>query len=118
MHAPLYEPELYKLSMSRGECAYLTSTPEELMRSYSDYRYRQQKADEITLETTRLIESEPLVRAIFAGHMHYDYEGRLLCGLPQYVTGSGSARWSFLFLKATIAIIPAPQSIIMASITI
>jgi predicted MPP superfamily phosphohydrolase len=91
-HAPLYEPVLYEISMSRGECAYLTSTPDELMKSYSVYRYRQQKADEITLETTELIKSEPLIKAIFTGHMHYDHEGLVTDLLPQYVTGIYTGR--------------------------
>ncbi len=92
IHNPLFEPELYKAAMGRAECAYLTSVPEELMNSYGDYRYRQQKADETTLETTALIGSEPLFRAVFAGHLHYDYEGILPGGLRQYVTGIGTAR--------------------------
>lgn len=92
MHDPLFEPDLYNVAIKRAGCAYLTSVPEELMYSYEDYRYRQQKADEITLETTLLIESEPLFRAVFAGHLHYDYEGILPGGLRQYVTGIGTAR--------------------------
>jgi hypothetical protein len=78
--------------MERNECAYLTSTPEELMNSYSEYRYRQQKADDITLETTELIKTEPLIKAIFTGHLHYDYEGMLTDTLRQYVTGIGTGR--------------------------
>lgn len=92
MHNPLHEPVLYQRSMAEGPCAYLTSTPEELMKDYDDYRYRQQKADEITLEVTRFIESCPLIKAIFAGHLHNDYEGMVDGHLPQYVTGIGTAR--------------------------
>lgn len=92
MHNPLHEPELYTLAMTKNPCAYLTSTPEELMQSYDDYRYRQQKADEITLEATRYIESCPLIKAIFAGHLHHDYDGIVDDHLPQYVTGTQTAR--------------------------
>lgn len=92
MHNPLYEPELYKTAMERADCAFLTSTPEVLMTSYSDYRYKQQKADEITLKTTELIETESLFRAVFCGHLHYDYVGVLPGGLRQYVTGIGTGR--------------------------
>ena len=92
LHNPLHEPELYKLAMTKGPCAYLTSTPEELMTGYDEYRYRQQKADEITLEATDFIKTCPLIKAIFAGHLHYDYEGRLTERLPQYVTGIGTNR--------------------------
>jgi 3',5'-cyclic AMP phosphodiesterase CpdA len=91
-HAPLFESELYKISMGRNKCAYLTSTPEELMQSYSEYRYLQQKPDETTIETTELIKTEPLIKAIFTGHLHYDYEGMLTDTLRQYVTGIGTGR--------------------------
>ena len=92
MHNPLHEDELYKKMMQRAPCAYLTSTPEDLMKDYDDYRYRQQKADEITLEATRFIETCPLIKAIFAGHLHRDYEGMVDGHLPQYVTGIDTAR--------------------------
>ncbi len=92
LHNPLHEPELYEESMKKNPCAYLTSTPEELMKGYDEYRYRQQKADEITLEVTRYIESCPLIKAIFAGHLHWDYEGIVADRIPQYVTGIGTAR--------------------------
>ena len=92
LHNPLHEPELYSHAMKNNPCAYLTSTPEELMTGYGEYRYRQQKADEITLEATRFIESCPLIKAIFAGHLHYDYDGVVAGRLPQYVTGIGTER--------------------------
>lgn len=92
IHNPLYEPELYKVAIGRADSAYLTSAPEALMKSYNEYRYRQQKADEITHKTTEFIESEPLFRAVFAGHLHYDYDGVLPGGLRQYVTGIGTGR--------------------------
>ncbi len=92
MHNPLHEPELYRLSMTKNPCAYLTGTPEEWMQTYDDYRYRQQKADEETWETIRFIEACPQIRAIFAGHLHYDYDGMIAERLPQYVTGIGTAR--------------------------
>ena len=87
MHTPLYEPALFRESMERSGFGYVVAAPEELMRDYSEYRFRQQRADEVTLETVRLIESEPLIRAIFAGHTHFSAEGRLACGIPQYVNG-------------------------------
>ena len=62
------------------------------MTGYDEYRYRQQKADEITLEATDFIRTCPLIKAIFAGHLHYDYEGMLTERLPQYVTGIGTNR--------------------------
>lgn len=92
MHNPLHEPALYRLAMTKGPCAYLTGTPEELMKNYDDYRYRQQKADSVTEETIRFIEACPQVKAIFAGHLHYDLEGKVADRIPQYITGIGTAR--------------------------
>lgn len=96
MHNPLHEPELYRLAMTRNPCAYLTGTPEELMRTYDEYRYRQQKADEETWEAIRYIEACPQIHAIFAGHLHHDYDGTVASRLPQYVTGIGTARHIFI----------------------
>ena len=92
MHNPIYEPELFRIARPKGDSAYLTSTPDELMSDYSEYRFKQQQADDITLETTEFIKSCPLIKAIFAGHLHYDYEGKLTESIPQYVTGIGTMR--------------------------
>lgn len=92
MHNPIYEPELFRTARPKGDSAYLTSTPDELMSDYSEYRFKQQKADDITLETTEFIKSCPLIKAVFAGHLHYDYEGKLTESIPQYVTGIGTMR--------------------------
>lgn len=92
MHNPIYEPELFRIARPKGDSAYLTSTPYELMSDYSEYRFKQQKADDITLEATEFIKSCPLIKAIFAGHLHYDYEGHLTESIPQYVTGIGTMR--------------------------
>ena len=92
LHNPLYEPELFRVARPKGDSAYLTSTPEELMSDYSEHRFNQQKADDITLETTEFIKSCPQIKAIFTGHLHYDYEGKLTERIPQYVTGIGTMR--------------------------
>ena len=92
MHTPLYEKKLYDVMMARAECAYLCAAPEELMKCYSEHRYRQQLADGITLETVNFIKSSPNIKAIFAGHNHFDYEGLVTETLPQFVTGIGTVR--------------------------
>ena len=92
MHNPLYAPDIYKEAMSRGSVAYLVGVPTELMSGYDDYRLRQQTADEVTLETIDYIKSEPLIKAIFTGHVHYDFESDVTPHLKQYATGIGSAR--------------------------
>ena len=87
IHNPLYEENLYKDMMKRAECAYLVATPEHLMQSYSEYRYRQQLADDATLEMVKYIEQEPMIKAIIAGHLHHEYEGVVSDRIPQVVTG-------------------------------
>lgn len=92
MHTPIYTPALYKQMMQRSSCAYLMGTPEELMTSYSDYRYRQQKADEPTLAACEYIRTEPLIKALIVGHLHFDFEDAVTDTLTQYCTGVESAR--------------------------
>lgn len=92
MHTPLYERKLYDVMMERAECAYLCGVPEELMKFYSENRYRQQLADDITLETIDFIKNCQNVKAIFAGHNHFDYEGYVTETLPQFITGIGTIR--------------------------
>ena len=92
MHNPLYEQKLFEHCMTRASSAYLTAAPDELITGYDDYRYRQQKADDLTKEAFACIRSEPLIKAVFTGHLHYDWEGMVTDTLPQYVTGIGTAR--------------------------
>lgn len=92
LHNPLHEDALYTLMRTRAECAYLTGTPAPLLADYSDHRRRQQEADAITDETIAYIRSEPCIKAIFSGHLHFDYEGVFGEHIPQFVTGIGTAR--------------------------
>lgn len=96
MHTPLYDEELYRIMGENnclGEAAYMVATPEELMTNYSDYRYRQQKADGITLETVEYIKNQPLIKAIFCGHMHdFISETRLTDGITQYISNFDNVR--------------------------
>lgn len=89
MHNPLYEPYLHDCMIyeRHSECAYLTGTPKSLLEGYSDYRFRQQCPDDITLRTIEYIETQPLIKAIFSGHLHFSYDGQISEALAQYVTG-------------------------------
>ena len=76
-----------------GVAAYMVATPEELMKGYSKERYRQQKADEITLETVEYIKNQPLIKAIFCGHLHdFVSETKLTDGISQYVSNFENVR--------------------------
>lgn len=94
MHNPLHEQPLYDVMMheKRQGCAYLTGTPEPLMGDYPPDRLVQQRPDEVTREAVEYICAEPCIRAILAGHLHFDYEGMVAGRIPQLVTGIGSAR--------------------------
>jgi hypothetical protein len=94
MHNPLYERALYDLMLTTNKAglAYLTAVPEEMIRHYDDYRYRQQLADDATLAVFEYIKQEPMIRAVLSGHLHFDYEGRVTDTLPQIVTGIGTIR--------------------------
>ena len=96
MHTPIYDADLYRIMGEHnclGEAAYMVATPEELMAGYSEYRYRQQKADEITLETVEYIKNQPLIKAIFCGHLHdFVSETKLTDNITQYVSNFENVR--------------------------
>ena len=91
MHNPLHTQQLYDEMMTNRKqpCAYLTGTPDALMTGYDEYRFRQQQADADTMAFIDYIYAQPLVRAVLAGHLHFNYETRLPSGIMQYVTGGG-----------------------------
>ncbi|MBR6571137.1 MAG: metallophosphoesterase [Clostridia bacterium] len=94
LHTPLYTPALYDLSIRihNGGPAYLMAVPEEKMRSYSPDRYEQQLADETTLSAYEYILSEPLIKAVLAGHIHHSAEDMLPGERPQWITGLHTLR--------------------------
>ena len=91
IHNPLHTDELYQyMTETVGEkCAYLTGTPEGMMKGYDDYRYRQQRADGDTEAFMEYVYGEPRIRAVISGHLHRSFETRLPSGIMQYVTGAG-----------------------------
>jgi len=98
MHTPIYEPKLFDDVMYHREnlglkptpqpCAYLTAVPEEWMGGYDDHRFRQQKADDITRCTVDYIRSEPLIKAILTGHLHFSCDAILREGVPQLIVST------------------------------
>ncbi len=91
MHVPLHEKGLYVWRMGISPCAYLTATPKRLMKTYPEYRFRQQLANRITRRAVKLIEKNKSVKAILAGHLHHDFESRLKNKI-QYITGVDTIR--------------------------
>lgn len=95
MHCALFEDKLYHEIVDRqgAEAPYLTCPPTSALKGCSDYRIRQQTPDEITVEATEYIKSEPLIKAIFTGHMHWDWDGMITDTVPQYITGLETIRY-------------------------
>ncbi len=97
MHNPIYTEELHReMTVNRRrECSYLVGCPPHLVENYSEERRRQQMPDAATLAFLDFLRGQPLVKAIFAGHLHFHYESKVFGWLPQYVTGGtfkGDAR--------------------------
>ena len=57
--------------------------------SYPPDRRVQQSTDAPTRAFIDYVQSQPLIRAVLAGHLHYDFETRLSGGAVQIVTGGG-----------------------------
>lgn len=91
MHTPIYTPELrdYVLDELKQPCAYLVGAPENVAASYPPDRRVQQSTDAPTRAFIDYVQSQPLIRAVLAGHLHYDFETRLPGGARQIVTGGG-----------------------------
>lgn len=92
LHTPLYTPELYDLIINQyhvDNCA-LAGVPAELMEGYNDHRYRQQIATPQTKRFLDYLYQLDLLKAIFAGHLHYSHQSPLVNGVMQYVTGTQS----------------------------
>lgn len=88
IHNPLYSGDLYKKVMDGKpltEPPYLTGCPEELLKELSDHRFRQQRADETTLEFMKLCNECENLKAVLAGHLHKHYVSKLDSGVPQLV---------------------------------
>lgn len=94
MHTPMYNEETYDFarSIQADAPAYLMAVPVTKMDYYTPDRYEQQLADAVTWEADRYIKENPLIKAVFAGHIHHDFETLLTENVPQYVTGIGTIR--------------------------
>ncbi|MBQ9511077.1 MAG: metallophosphoesterase [Clostridia bacterium] len=95
MHNPIYTKELAEEQMKKGDCAYVVEPPKELRARYPKDRADYQRATEETEKTVEYIKNQPLIKAIFAGHLHCNFETAIDGGVMQYITGGlffGDAR--------------------------
>lgn len=96
-HDPLFEQSLYDyhMAMPGADCTYVVGCDEEHLLPYSEFRAVQQRPDGATMRMIELIKTEPLIKGILTGHLHFNFESMLTDTLPQFVTdcsGSGLAR--------------------------
>ena len=90
-HDPLFEESLYRYHMSfpGADCTYIVGCDETHLLPYSEFRAVQQRPDAPTLRMMDYIKSEPLIKGILTGHLHFSFESNITKTLPQFVTGSG-----------------------------
>lgn len=91
LHCPLFDKDLYDTEMKNSPCGYVVGAPVELMECYPPDRFEQQLADDLTLNAIEFIANESLIKAIIAGHMHYNYEG-FFRNKPQILTSCTDVR--------------------------
>ena len=87
MHAPLYEEELYKATFDFwNEVAVVNADRQRHPEVVGDM------AEPYPSSTAfyDYVCSEPLIKAVLAGHVHFPFESKLPGGTPQFVTGLGS----------------------------
>ena len=94
MHIPLYNEEVYEYCTKFYNTVVgdLICVPEDKLEKYPPERYEQQKGDALTFEMFEYIKHEPLIKAIFSGHEHFDFKTTIDNRLPQYVTGISTLR--------------------------
>lgn len=86
MHIPLYSEELHKLASNA-----MLAIPTEIVSTFSEYRIFEQTADEDTVAAVAYIRSCPQIKAVFAGHLHFDFESSE-GEVKQFVTGLDTVR--------------------------
>jgi len=87
VHVPLFNDEQANSIVGAGNpCAYLCGAPDHLLATYPEDRRIQQTPDTDTLNMIDYIKSQPLIKAVIAGHTHKNFEENLTDKLPQYTT--------------------------------
>ncbi len=94
MHTPLYDEKTYDYMINKlhNSCAFLMNVPDELVDLYPEALHYHHRATETTKESYKYILEEPLIKAVFAGHIHFPFESDLNESTKQFVIGGGYAR--------------------------
>ena len=91
VHAPLFEQGLFEKSVEywKDGSAYLVGADEEHLEGYPEYLAVSQRPTEATRRFVDYVNGEKRIKAVLAGHVHFNYESRLPGGTMQYLTGRG-----------------------------
>ena len=91
LHAPLFEQSLYDYHIGRsgeGASSYLVGCDEDHL-PYDEWRAIEIRPRGVTAEAVDFIRSQPLIKAVLAGHVHFSFVSDLAPGMPQFVTAGG-----------------------------
>ena len=93
MHVPLFEQSLYERSTAHWSdgTAYLMGCDEEHLLPYPEFRACEQRPFESTKRFVEYVNGEKQIKAVVAGHIHFNFESRLPGGAMQYVTAPGTS---------------------------
>ena len=83
LHLPLYSPNAANRAYERFGSCMSVGTPEEVLAAHGELNPKMQ-ASEATKAVLELIETEPLIKAVFASHLHFCDEAEAF-GKPQFV---------------------------------
>ena len=102
LHVPLFEYELFKRVMYNGQSsetgtpvcnsAELVGVSELYMKDYAPRRKEMQLPTEETMKTVKYIENSSRIKAVLAGHWHFDHIAKTTSGIPQVITGCETVR--------------------------
>lgn len=93
LHVPLFEQSLYDHHISLtspGSSTYLAGCDEDHL-PYDEWRAIEIRPRGVTTDTVAFIKSQPMIKAVLAGHVHFSFVSDIAPDRPQFVTGCGYA---------------------------
>ena len=91
LHAPLFDPALYEYHIKKNgpaKSSYLVGCDEDHLPE-DEWRAIEIRPRGVTVEMVDFIKSQPMIRAVLAGHVHFSFVSEIAPGKPQYVTAGG-----------------------------
>ena len=83
LHLPLYSPTFVPKAYEWWDSSMCVGTPQEVLDEHGEADPKM-PADEATRAVLDMIRTEPLIKAVFASHLHFADEAEVL-GKPQFV---------------------------------